>query len=113
MPGAAPHESPETELQVVLRTAISSLVRVDRLFDFGADTQYGLMNYIARYALAANEYWVSSGAVEIVAARGVPFQRRWLDKRLGTFEHLVPASVVRNHLRGSDRSDDAIYAILR
>jgi hypothetical protein len=112
--GSAVIDSPlaETGLQAVLRECVAALARVDGIFEHGSDVQYGLMNYIARYSLGAESYLVSSGGAAIIASRTRPYRRAWLDKREATFEHLVPAAVVRSLIRDSDRSDRAVEEIL-
>jgi len=99
---------------------IHALVNVDGIFDHGADTQYGLMNYIAKFSLANDEYQISKLARSYLRGQepyirnktGFPKNNKSEPERSFTFEHPIPSSVIRDILRESNRSLDEVQKIL-
>jgi len=106
-------------LQDVYLRCIHALVNVDGIFDHGSDTQYGLMNYIAKYSLASNQYEISQKARAILPAkeeytRGTDFPRKnKLSLEMAfTFEHPIPSSHIRLLISKSDKTLEMIADIL-
>ncbi len=108
---------------------IHAIVNVDGVFDteFGDDIEYGLKNYIAKYSLANEEYWISERAFNILTEMEYiePFRRssvykikdhkkNWGSgfKKLFIFEHPIPASYMRSSIIQSDRKIESIKNIL-
>jgi len=106
-------------LQEVYLKIIHSLVNIDGIFDHGAATQYGLLNYIAKYSLANDTYYISKLARSLVVGEE-PFARKKsfpksskVDPvRTFTFEHPIPVNQIRNFLLKTDRTIDSIQKIL-
>jgi hypothetical protein len=107
------------DLQEVYLKIIHLLVNIDGMFDHGAATQYGLLNYIAKYSLANDTYYISKLARSLVFGKE-PFARKKsfpksskIDPvRTFTFEHPIPVNQIRNFLITTDRSIDSIRKIL-
>lgn len=106
-------------LQDVYLRCIHALVNVEGVFDHGADTQYGLMNYIAKYSLASNQYEISQKARAILPVkeqytRGTDFPRKSIlsIEMAFTFEHPIPSSHIRLLISKSDKSLEMIADIL-
>ena len=99
---------------------IYALVNVDGIFDHGADTQYGLMNYIAKFSLANDEYQISRLARSYLKGQEPYIRNKTIfpknntsePERSFTFEHPIPSSVIRDLLRESSRSLDDVEKIL-
>jgi len=108
------------KLQKTYLKCIHALVNVDGIFDHGADTQYGLMNFIAKFSLANDEYEISALARSYLRGEepfirnktAFPKNNKNEPERSFTFEHPIPSSVIRNLLRDSDRTYDEVQRIL-
>jgi hypothetical protein len=117
------------KLQSIYLNVINAIVNVDGVFDteFGDDIQYGLKNYIAKYSLANDEYWISERAFNILSEMEYkePFRRssiykikdhekKWGNsyKKLFIFEHPIPANYMRSWIIQSDRKIESIKNIL-
>lgn len=106
-------------LQEAYLKIIHSLVNIDGMFDHGAATQYGLLNYIAKYSLANDTYYISKLARSLVIGEE-PFLRKQSfpkssktdPERTFTFEHPIPANQIRNFLLKTDCSMESIGKIL-
>lgn len=106
-------------LQEIYLKIIHSLMNIDGMFDHGAATQYGLLNYIAKYSLANDTYYISKLARSLVIGEE-PFSRKKsfpksskVDlARTFTFEHPIPVNQIRNFLLKTDRSIDSVRQIL-
>ena len=106
-------------LQETYLKIIHSLMNINGMFDHGAATQYGLLNYIAKYSLANDTYYISKLARSLVDGEE-PFSRKKSFPRSSktdpirtfTFEHSIPVNQIRNYLLKTDRSMESIKKIL-
>ncbi len=106
-------------LQEVYLKIIHSLVNIDGIFDHGAATQYGLLNYIARYSLANDTYYISKLARSLVVGKEPFARKKSFPKssktdpvRTFTFEHPIPVNQIRNFMLKTDLSMKSIRQIL-
>jgi hypothetical protein len=106
-------------LQEAYLKIIHSLVNIDGMFDHGAATQYGLLNYIAKYSLANDTYLISKLARSLVIGEEPFLRKKSFPKsskvdpvRTFTFEHPIPVNQIRNFLLKTDRSMQSISKIL-
>lgn len=102
---------------------IYAIVNVEGVFEteYGGDIQYGLKNYIAKYSLANDFYWISESAYKFLSEKKIlePFTRSAIykmkdlkNKKIFIFEHPIPASYVSSMIVNSDRSLRSIAEIL-
>ena len=106
-------------LQETYLRIIHSLMNIDGMFEHGAATQYGLLNYIAKYSLAKDTYHISKLARSLVIGKEPFSRKKSFPKssktdpiRTFTFEHPIPVNQIRNFLLATDRSLDSIGKIL-
>jgi hypothetical protein len=106
-------------LQEAYLKIIHSLVNIDGMFDHGAATQYGLLNYIAKYSLANDTYFISKLARSLVIGEEPFLRKKSFPKsskvdpvRTFTFEHPIPVNQIRNFLLKTDCSMQSISKIL-
>ena len=103
------------KLQNTYLNIIHALIKVEGIFDHGSDTQYGLINYIAKFSLGADSYYISEHAYSKLSD-DPPYRRRGsFPKKIFTFEHPIPANVTRSMLRElvyQDTSLDKVAKIL-
>lgn len=106
-------------LQEVYLKIIHSLLNIDGMFDHGAATQYGLLNYIAKYSLANDTYYISKSARGLVEGeepfarkKSFPKSSKTDPVRTFTFEHPIPVNQIRNYLLQTDRSMESVGEIL-
>ena len=101
---------------------IHALANVKGMWKHGADTQYGLSNYIAKYSLAMDEYNITQRAKLHFPGDG-PYNRgrgnfprssKLNPDKTFTFEHAIPSAVIRKEIQKTeDKSKDAIQDILQ
>ena len=103
------------ELQITIFEIIYHIINVNNVFSYGQSTTYGLKNYIARYSLAADEYFISVEALEYFQSSNCPnpYTRSAIDKKLFTYEHTIPASYILKLLQQSDKSRASVTKILK
>jgi len=104
------------ELQQAYVKIIVALSNIPEIWEFGGDTLYGLSNYIAKFSLASDEYWVSQRGFEELERQGLslsPLRRGHVSKKLCTFEHAVPVSIIRQLIKGSSQTEEYISKILK
>lgn len=106
-------------LQETYLKIIHSLMNIDGMFDHGAATQYGLLNYIAKYSLANDTYYISKLARSLVIGeepfarkKSFPKSSKTDPERTFTFEHPIPVNQIRNFLLKTDYSMESIGKIL-
>lgn len=60
---------------------------------------YGLRNYIAKYSLANDEYFISDKALNLLNLKNLKSIKRCHKKKLNIkFEHMVPSKVIYDYL---------------
>lgn len=103
------------ELQKVIFEIIYKIVNVENIFNYGQSTTYGLKNYIARYSLAADQYYISEQALKLFKSLQIPtpLTRSAINKKLFTYEHAIPASYISKLIQQSDLSKDAVANLLQ
>lgn len=103
------------ELQKVISEIIFEIVNIDKIFKFGDSTKYGIKNYIARYSLASNEYFISIKARELFEKNNIsnPLTRSSIDKKIFIYEHAIPANIILENIEKSDRKKETIFNILK
>ena len=106
-------------LQKTYLKIIHTLMNVEGMFDHGAATQYGLLNYIAKFSLANDTYYISKLARSLVIGEEPFLRKKSFPKssktdfeRTFTFEHPIPVNQIRNFLLKTDRSMESIRQIL-
>jgi hypothetical protein len=101
------------ETQKLLLECIYSLSNIAEIFARG-DTTYGLKNYIARYSLASDKYFISQKAFNEFKRLDIksPMTKSSIDKEKFIYEHPIPASFVMRQIEGSDKSKESILKIL-
>ncbi len=103
------------ELQTVIFEIIYRIVNVENVFNYGQSTTYGLKNYIARYSLASDKYFISENALEVFNTLQIsePLTRSAIDKKKFTYEHAIPASYISKLIQQSDKSKDTVARLLK
>ena len=103
------------ELQTVIFEIIFRIVNVENIFNYGQSTTYGLKNYIARYSLAADQYFISEEALELFKSLQIstPLTRSAINKKMFTYEHAIPASYISKLIQQSDLSRESVAELLK
>ena len=103
-------------LKDTLGEIICTLSDVESIFDHKNSTCKGLKNYIARYSLASDQYKISNEAFPLFQKEyGIEdiFTRSRLNKKLFTYEHSVPVSVVMEEIKKNIGDHHKIKEILK
>jgi hypothetical protein len=87
------------KLQNTYLNIIHALINVEGIFDHGSDTQYGLINYIAKFSLGGDSYFISDYAYSKLSDESSYRRRGSFPKKIFTFEHPIPANVIRTMLK--------------
>lgn len=61
------------ELQEVIAEIIFEIIKINKVFKFGDSIKYGIKNFIARYSLASDEYFISIKAEELNYLKNIIF----------------------------------------
>ena len=80
--------------------------------------RYGFLNYVAKYSLAKEYYWVSPAAKEVIEERGFIKKaglRRGLKSRKNgfTYEHPIPSNVIADAAIQSRGDAEKVKSILK
>jgi hypothetical protein len=104
------------ELQTVLHEIIYRVSNVPGIFDHADSVVYGLRDYIARYSLANDRYYISEDAFAIYEDHDLPapLLRGKLQKLKAhfTYDHPVPLSLTLRLIKNSNRTRDDIQRYL-
>jgi hypothetical protein len=105
------------DLQKVIFNVIVNIANTPDVFKYKNSTLFGLRNYISRYSLGNDKYFVSEKAYSLFDEHKLklPLLRSKLRKlkKHFTYEHPVPSSVVLKHIKNSNKTADEIKAILQ
>jgi len=108
----------ENKHQIALRKWIDAGLHIPEVAELNGDAGYIFNNMIAKYTLAADEYCISERALEKlnknkVNLKEIHFRRKFYGKdKPFIYEHSTPATVIRDALLNSDKSNETIKRIL-
>jgi hypothetical protein len=106
-----------SDLQETILNIIINIANTPKAFDFGNSATFPLRNYISRYSLANDEYYVTEKAFQLFEKHNLtsPMKRSKLKKmkKYFTYEHPVPSSVILKLIKSSNKTPKEIKAILK
>ena len=106
--------------QKMILQVIKGILSVDNISDYLKDSviRYGFLNYIAKYSLASDRYFVTPRSLKFIQDKGYllngELRRSLKSKKNGfTYEHPIPANVIGNIIIKSERPVDVASKILK
>ena len=106
--------------QKMILQVIKGILSVDNISDYLKDSviRYGFLNYIAKYSLASDRYFVTPRSLKFIQDKGYllngELRRSLKSKKNGfTYEHPIPANVIGNIIINSERPVDVASKILK
>ena len=119
------------ELQNNIYKVIVSIIETDGIFENFQDKKnyglqriidnssirYGILNYVAKYSLANDKYFITSKCFDHITKLGLVRKGRLLRGNKGqknqfTFEHAVPSNVIADEVMKNIRNKNKIKDIL-
>ncbi len=105
------------DLQKVLFNIIVNIVNTPGVFDYRNDIDKPIRNFISRYSLANDSYYVSESAYELFDQFNLtlPLRRSKLRKLKEhfTYEHPVPSCVVLGLIKQSNQKPEEVEQFLK